>query len=103
MTVDSLYTLKTQFGFGTCYSSASAISLSRNYGVSFFNCCNRLCLLVPSPYAEQPKPPNGHYLFAWAGDRVHEGKDFLAVIDADPGSSSYGHLITTLVTDQTSL
>ena len=43
---------------------------------------------------------SGHYLFAWAGDVEKKGNDFLAVIDADPASASYGHLITTLVTDQ---
>lgn len=34
--------------------------------------------------------PAGHYLFAWAGDASGKGEDFLAVIDADPASSSYG-------------
>jgi hypothetical protein len=42
----------------------------------------------------------GHYLFAWAGDAAHKDNDFLAVIDADPSSPSYGHLVTTLATDQ---
>jgi hypothetical protein len=42
----------------------------------------------------------GHYLFAWTGDIAQKGNDFLAVIDADPASASYGHLVTTLVTDQ---
>jgi hypothetical protein len=42
----------------------------------------------------------GHYLLVWAGDRAHKGNDFLAVIDADPSSASYGHLVTTLATDQ---
>ncbi|MFZ0418500.1 MAG: hypothetical protein WAM04_10370 [Candidatus Sulfotelmatobacter sp.] len=45
----------------------------------------------------------GHYLFAWAGDAAHKGNDFLAVIDADPSSVSYGHLVTTLATDQQTL
>src|SRR5271170_300643 len=50
---------------------------------------------------QQPKSAApGHYLFAWTGDAAHQGNDFLAVIDADPSSSSYGHLMTTLVTDQ---
>jgi len=49
---------------------------------------------------EQEKAPSGHYLFAWAGDAAHKGNDFLAVIDADPASSTYGKLITTVVTDQ---
>src|ERR1700728_3722776 len=43
---------------------------------------------------------SGHYLFAWTGDAAKKGNDFLAVIDADPASPSYGHLMTTLVTDQ---
>ena len=45
----------------------------------------------------------GHYLFAWAGDAAHKGNDFLAVIDADPSSVSYGHLVTTVATDQQTL
>lgn len=42
----------------------------------------------------------GHFLFAWTGDIDRKGNDFLAVIDADPVSATYGHLVTTLVTDQ---
>ena len=45
-------------------------------------------------------PAQGHYLFAWAGDVAQQGNDFLAVIDADPRSASYGHLLATAVTDQ---
>jgi len=41
-----------------------------------------------------------NYLFVWAGDADHKGNDFLAVIDADPSSASYGRLVTTLATDQ---
>lgn len=62
-----------------------------------------ICLVVLSLYAQEPKPLAGDYLFAWAGDRANQGKDFLAVIDADPSSPSYGHLLTTLVTDQTTM
>ena len=39
-------------------------------------------------------------MFAWTGDVEHKGNDFLAVIDADPASPSYGHLVTTIMTDQ---
>lgn len=53
--------------------------------------------------AEDKAPLPGHYLFAWAGDVAKQGNDFLAVIDADPRSASYGHLMTTVVTDQTSM
>ena len=42
----------------------------------------------------------GHYLFAWTGDADQKGNDFLAVIDADPASPTYGHLVTTVATDQ---
>jgi hypothetical protein len=43
---------------------------------------------------------SGHYLFAWAGDLARKGNDFLAVIDADPSSPSYGRLVSTVPTDQ---
>ena len=52
------------------------------------------------PPAPGPAPTPGHFLFAWAGDVAQQGNDFLAVIDADPRSVSYGHLLTTAVTDQ---
>jgi 56kDa selenium binding protein (SBP56) len=39
-------------------------------------------------------------LFAWTGDPASVGNDFLAVIDADPASPGYGHLVMTVVTDQ---
>ncbi len=45
-------------------------------------------------------PAPGHYLFAWASDVALEGDDFLAVIDADPGSSNYGRLMASVATDQ---
>lgn len=51
------------------------------------------------PQAQEPNAA-GHYLFAWTGDLNHAANDFLAVIDADPSSPSYGRLITTVVTDQ---
>ena len=48
----------------------------------------------------QEKTAPGHYLFAWTGDMDKKGNDFLAVIDADPGSPTFGHLVTTVATDQ---
>jgi hypothetical protein len=39
-------------------------------------------------------------MFAWTGDVAEKGNDFLVVIDADPSSPNYGHLVTTVVTDQ---
>ncbi len=55
-----------------------------------------LVILCSFAAAQQP----GHYLFAWTGDVDHKGNDFLAVIDADPHSPSYGALVTTVATDQ---
>lgn len=53
--------------------------------------------------AQESAKPSGHYMFAWAGDTNHKENDFLAVIDADPNSPSYGHLMTTVATDQPSM
>jgi hypothetical protein len=61
-----------------------------------------LCYCVNLPAAPDGQKTAGpdHYLFVWAGDRAHNGNDFLAVIDADPASAHYGRLVTTLATDQ---
>jgi hypothetical protein len=40
-------------------------------------------------------PSQGHYIFAWAGDPAGKGEDFVAVIDGDPASPDYGHLVAT--------
>jgi hypothetical protein len=66
--------------------------------------CALLLIICPSHLplrSAEPKPTSsGHHLFAWAGDAANKGNDFLAVIDADPSSPTYGHLVTTLATDQ---
>jgi hypothetical protein len=54
----------------------------------------------PARVQAQEKAASGHYLFAWTGDTANKGNDFLAVIDADPASPSYGRLVTTVATDQ---
>ncbi len=60
-----------------------------------------LCAISFLTHSEEQRPASaGHYLFAWTGDKDQKGNDFLAVIDADPASPSYGHLVTTLATDQ---
>jgi hypothetical protein len=61
-----------------------------------------VCCIIGFPVRSQERKAkaSGHYLFAWTGDAALKGKDFLAVIDADPESASYGHLLTTVATDQ---
>ena len=63
-----------------------------------------LCLTVlPAPSRAADKKVPGHYLFVWTGDQAKAGKDFLAVVDSDPKSATYGKLLTTLETDQASV
>ena len=44
----------------------------------------------------QPAAPPGSYLYVWAGDGDEKDSDFLAVVDALPGSATYGELVATL-------
>ena len=60
-------------------------------------------LATMGPLSSQAHAHSGHYLFVWSGDQKSAGKDFLAVIDADPASTSYGHLVTSVATDQVSV
>ncbi|HBS31687.1 MAG TPA: hypothetical protein DEA40_08070 [Parvularcula sp.] len=57
--------------------------------------------LTHAASAEKPVA-DGHHLFVWAGDRAKADKDFIAVIDADPDSPTYGRLLTSVATDQVS-
>ena len=57
--------------------------------------------LSASAFAREAEGDN-HYLYVWAGDRAEADKNFLAVIDADPQSPTYGQLVTSAATDQTS-
>lgn len=59
-------------------------------------------LALEAPAAAQSPPRAGHHLFVWAGDPAKEGRNFLAVIDADPVSPRYGQLVTSMATDQVS-
>lgn len=44
-------------------------------------------------------PRDSHsYLFVWAGDSAGKRSDFLAVIDADTASATYGRIMTTVPT-----
>ena len=59
-----------------------------------------LLVVSVSWIALHSQQPAGHYLFAWTGDATLKGNDFMAIIDADPASKSYGKLVTTLPTTQ---
>jgi hypothetical protein len=56
-----------------------------------------------APSASSAEQRTGHYLFVLSGDQKGAGKDFLAVIDADPQSATYGRLVTSVATDQVSV
>lgn len=50
---------------------------------------------VPEPAPTGAGEP-ARWLFAWAADLDRADSDFLAILDADPTSSSYGRVVTTL-------
>ena len=43
-----------------------------------------------------PSPSRSEYLFVWAGDSAEKASDFLAVIDANRASATYGSIVTAL-------
>lgn len=62
-----------------------------------------LCAAALQASAAATEPSKGHYLFVFSGDQKGAGKDFLAVIDAEPSSPKYGQLVTSVATDQVSV
>jgi hypothetical protein len=54
-----------------------------------------LLLAVPTPRSTSDRPPHHAYLFVWAGDSAYKSSDFMAVIDADTGSTTYGRVLTS--------
>lgn len=58
--------------------------------------------VAAAPAGAQPSK-GGHYLFVFSGDQAGKGNDFLAVIDADPGSKTYGKPLAAVETDQVSV
>src|SRR3989454_12741282 len=55
-------------------------------------------LVLLSACARHPESPlftGEPYLLVWAGDADRQSSDFLAVIDADPTSPSYGKVLRT--------
>lgn len=62
--------------------------------------CAALALPAGAAGAQSPK---GHYLFVFSGDQAGKANDFLAVIDADPKSTTYAKPLAAVVTDQVSV
>lgn len=50
-----------------------------------------VCACAVVHAADKPK-----YLFVWAGDDAKKSEDFLAVMDADPQSKTYGQTVATV-------
>jgi hypothetical protein len=56
-----------------------------------------LCLALGCAREPGKEPFTGEpFLFVWAGDADRQHADFLAVIDADPNSASYGKVLRTV-------
>jgi DNA-binding beta-propeller fold protein YncE len=47
--------------------------------------------------------PTGQYLYVFSGDQAGKGNAFVAVIDADPKSATYGKPMAAVATDQVSV
>ena len=62
-----------------------------------------LAALIAAIAPVSAKTAQGHYLFVFVGDQAGKAKDFLAVIDANPDSASYGKLVASVATDQISV
>ena len=55
--------------------------------------CAVLVTACPGRRGEGPFEP---YLVVWAGDADRKDSDFLAVVNANPSSRKYGHVIATV-------
>jgi len=56
-----------------------------------------LCLVLPSLAADRKdlaKPQGSSYLLVWAGDADRKASDFLAVVDVNPSSKTYGQVVS---------
>lgn len=56
--------------------------------------CSALAIIVTAAW--QPPPSHGAFLYVWTGDSAMRSNDFLAVLDADPASKTYGSVVTTV-------
>lgn len=53
---------------------------------------------TPAPESAPPSPAS-RYVYVWAGADSAPDRDFLAVLDADPSSATYGTIVASVATD----
>ena len=65
-------------------------------------CMICVALLAPPRYNAHPRGNQttnsqpSRYIFVWSGDAAHKSSDFLAVLDTERSSPTYGRIVTTL-------
>jgi hypothetical protein len=53
------------------------------------------CGAGASPPVTAPPPAPARYLYIWAGDKGERSSEFLATVDVEPGSPTYGEVIAS--------
>ncbi len=64
--------------------------------------CSAVAALVLAAACQPAEPAPSRYLYVWAGtahSAAHRGANFLAVLDADPASPSYGSIVGVMPAD----
>ncbi|MGA7306254.1 MAG: selenium-binding protein SBP56-related protein, partial [Rhodothermales bacterium] len=70
---------------------------SKGQRLSRIMLCLSLVFIAVSPARlARAQDVGGRYLFAWAADADGKDSDFLAVLDSDPQSETYGNVLATL-------
>ena len=64
-----------------------------------FTCLAVACTGAPDRPSQAPAVPGSELLYVWAGDVDEKDADFLAVIDAQPGSPDYGRILKTIAVE----
>jgi hypothetical protein len=62
--------------------------------------CVAACFVIASPHGDRGRDRDrdhgNKFLYVWAGDQARTAPDFLAVVDFDPESRSYGRVLSTV-------
>ena len=62
-------------------------------------CLALSCTSAPDRPAPTATSPGSELLYIWAGDADEQEADFLAVVDAQPGSPAYGQIVKTVAVE----